>query len=123
MIVYGKNVFTVTIEDDGKGFIANLNENVYLNNNEIQPIVLYYTEANRTQLTKSSLNIESYTYNRGDTDDPNVAQRAIFGLSSSDEIIRNEPWTAGNTEYRKFLNDLVAGRRKENSTQYNKSIK
>ena len=93
----GTTILFYTAEGD-QGENSNLNENVYLNNDDIQPIVLYYTEANRTQLTKSSLNIQSYTYNRGDTNNPSAAQRAIFGLSSSDEIIRNEPWTAGNTE-------------------------
>ena len=86
-------------------------------NYQIDPVVLYYTEAIPSVLAKSSLNLESYTYRNQDrTINPTkISNRAIFGLSASDELTRQEPWTGGDAETRLFLNDLIAGRNADNS--------
>ena len=112
--------YTAKAKDDNVD--ARTSETIYEDNFDertykIEPVVLYYTEAIPSVLAKSSLNLVPYTYRdeQGHIIPYVNANRAIFGLSASDELTRQEPWTGGDAETRLFLNDLIAGRDANNS--------
>lgn len=112
-------LFYTAKSDKDIGDDFNLNASVYGNDvsaPKVKPLILYYTEALPYALAKSSLGLEKYSVNNTSGSvsstamSPSLRQRAIYGLSSSDEITRNEPWIGDDTQTRLFIDDLIAGR-------------
>ena len=64
---------------------------------KIEPLVIYYTEADDTYTKKSSLIA------------PNTGGKGIYGFDTQDEQLRNEPWNATEETGYKFVQAFING--------------
>lgn len=77
----------------------------------IVPMTLYYSEANKEYLKKSTLTVDSISAT-GNNDG------AIYGFDIQDEQIRREPWSANQESSYNFIKEFVNGINGDKGTKY-----
>ena len=77
----------------------------------IVPMTLYYSEANKEYLKKSTLTVDSIS-STGNNDG------AIYGFDIQDEQIRREPWSANQESSYNFIKEFVNGINGDKGTKY-----